>query len=219
MRWVTSFFEWTERVQSYDDLKGWNYMRKLKEFVDGGLVDFEFIEATSGILTKGCHEPPCGSVGQATTLNGGFGQGDILWEEERVTNFKNVLITLEAGGEEALLRALIKYFTDRQDVMNSQILRSQTPQGQLYPSYRWQLPDFLASLTYISETGIGGRKFYTGEARVPEGVRYGIVNAIMFLSQAYKESIQYDACDENNWQLVNDRFPLSNACGQLGTFM
>ena len=43
-----------------------------------------------------------------------------------------------------------------------------------------------------------------------------MVNAIMFLLQTYKESIQYDACDENNWQLVNDRFPLSNACGQLG---
>ena len=31
MRWVTSMFEWAERVQSFDDLKGWNYMRKLKE--------------------------------------------------------------------------------------------------------------------------------------------------------------------------------------------
>ena len=32
----------------------------------------------------------------------------------------------------------------------------------------------------------------------------------------HKESIQYDACDENNWELVNDRFPISNSCGQLG---
>lgn len=213
MRWVTSMFDWMERVQSYDDTIGWNYVRKLKDFVDGGLVDFEFLESTSGILNKGCHDPPC--VGSGPKISGGYGAGLVHLAEERVTNFQQILIALEAGGEEALLRALIKYFTDRQDIMNSEILRSQTPQGQLYPSYRYQLADFLSALTYISETGVGGRKFYIGEARVPEGVRYGIVNAIMFLSQGYKESIQYDACDENNWQLVNDRFPLSNACGQL----
>ena len=34
MRWVTSMFEWTERVQSYDGMEGWNYMQKLKEFVN-----------------------------------------------------------------------------------------------------------------------------------------------------------------------------------------
>jgi len=29
-------------------------------------------------------------------------------------------------------------------------------------------------------------------------------------------SIQYDACDENSWDFVGERYPLSNACGQLG---
>ena len=214
MRWVTSMFEWTERIQSYDDKKGWNYIRKLKEFVDHGLVEFEFLEATSGILTKGCHNPPC--LGSSPKKQGGWGSGDVHLAEERVKNFQTILLALEAGGEAALLRALITYFTDQSDTMNSKILTSQTPQGQLYPSYRYQLPDFLSALTYISETGVGGKKIYIGEARIPGGVRYGIVNAVMFLSQAYKESIQYDACDENNWQLVNDRFPLSNSCGQLG---
>ena len=28
--------------------------------------------------------------------------------------------------------------------------------------------------------------------------------------------IQYDACDENSWDFVNGKYPLSNACGQLG---
>jgi hypothetical protein len=214
MRWVTSFFEWTERVQSYDDGKGWNYLRKLKEFVDYGLVDYEFLEATSGILTKGCHDAPC--KGSGIGVNGGWGAGDIHLADERVKNFQSILVALDAGGEDALLRALVRYFTERQDVVNSQILTSQTPQGQLYPSYRYQLPDFLSAMTYMSETGVGGNKFYMGEARIPEGVRYGVVNAIMFLAQAFKEAIQYDACDENNWQLVADRFPLSNACGQLG---
>ena len=215
MRWVTSMFEWTERVQSYDDAaSGWNYLSELKKFVDGGLVDTEFIAATGGILTMGCHEPPC--AGSEEGSNGGFGYGAVHLAEDRVANFQTALIALEAGGEEALLRGLLKYFTDREDVMATKVLLSQTPQGQLYPSYRYQLPDFLTALTHISETGVGGQKFYTGESRVPEGVRYGVVNAVMFLAQAYKESVQYDACDENNWELVNDLFPLSNSCGQLG---
>lgn len=31
-----------------------------------------------------------------------------------------------------------------------------------------------------------------------------------------KETIQYDACDENSWDLVGGSYPASNACGQLG---
>ena len=137
--------QWTERVQSYDDQVGWNYIRKLKEFMDGGLIDFGFLEATSRILTKGCHNPPC--AGSGPTVNGGWSAGSIDLAKERVTNFKNMLLTLEAGGKPALLRALIQYFTDRKVIMNSQILQSQTPQGQLYPSYRYQLSNFLSAMT------------------------------------------------------------------------
>ena len=214
MRWVTSMFEWAERVQSYDDLEGWNYMKNLKDFVDNGLIDFEFLKATSGILTGGCIRPPC--VGSSSANKGGLGAMNVHLAEERVKNFKRILLALEAGGETSLLRALTDFFNDRQDDVNRDILRSQTPQGQLYPSYRYRLADFLSALNTIGMSGIGGRKFYSGEASVPEGVRYGVVNAAMFLAQAYKEAIQYDACDENNWELVNERFPLSNSCGQLG---
>lgn len=222
MRWVTSFFDWTDRVQSYDDSdrSGWNYMNELKKFVLGGMIDDSFIHATSAILTMGCHSPPCSSstVNVDESNNGGFGTGSTIHlAEERVTNFNIALVALEAGrGEMALLRGLIQYFTDREDIMATQILLSQTPQGKLYPSYRYQLSDFLSALTYISEKGVGGHKFYMGESNIHQGVRYGVVNAVLFLAQAYKESIQYDACDENNWELVNDLYPLSNACGQLG---
>ena len=168
----------------------------------------------SGILTGGCIDPPC--LGSAKKENGGWGAQEVHLAEERVENFKEILLALEAGGETALLRALLKFLNDNQDAVHKEILISQTPQGQLYPSYRYQLPDFLSALNKISLSGVGGRQFYTGEARIPEGVRYGVVNAVMFLSQSYKEAIQYDACDENNWELVNDRFPLSNSCGQLG---
>ncbi len=109
-----------------------------------------------------------------------------------------------------------KYFDNHQETINSQILWSQTPQGQLYPSYRYNLADFLSALPYASETGMGRHKFYTGKPCVPKGVRYCVINAVLFLTHAYKEAIQYDACGKNNWELVNGHFPIFNSCGQLG---
>ena len=44
----------------------------------------------------------------------------------------------------------------------------------------------------------------------------GLVNIAAFLSQSMKETIKYDACDENNWDIIDGKYPLSNACGQLG---
>jgi predicted chitinase len=45
---------------------------------------------------------------------------------------------------------------------------------------------------------------------------YALVNVAAFLAQSMKETIKYDACDENSWDLVGGTYPASNACGQLG---
>merc|ERR1711916_65015 len=45
---------------------------------------------------------------------------------------------------------------------------------------------------------------------------YGLVSVAAFLAQSMKESIKYNACDENSWDLVGGKYPISNACGQLG---
>lgn len=194
MRWVTSFFEWAERIQTYDDGKGWNYMKELKKFVDTGLYDMDFLHAVSALVTHGCHDPPC--KGATANVNGGFGStSDVRVADERAKNFQTALVALDAGGEKALVRGLTNFLSDNKQVMNSKILQSQTPEGQLYPSYRYQLSDFLSALTTISSEGVAGKKFYVGDTSAAMGVRYGIVNAVMFLAQSYKEAIQYDACE------------------------
>ena len=193
MRWVTSMFEWTERVQSYDDGKGWNYISQLKKFVDTGLYDMDFVKAVSGIVTHGCHEPPC--RGATSSINGGLGSTtEIRAVEDRERNFQTVLLALDAGGKKAMIRALTNFLLDYKEIMNKKILQSQTPEGQLYPSYRYQLSDLLSALTTLSEDGVAEKKFYIGEVDSPMGVRYGVVNVVMFLAQSYKEAIQYDAC-------------------------
>jgi hypothetical protein len=45
-------------IQPYNS-GGFHYIQRLMEFVDGGLQDWSFIQGVSGIVTQGCHEPPC----------------------------------------------------------------------------------------------------------------------------------------------------------------
>lgn len=53
-------------------------MDELKEFVDNGLQGTAFIDSVSGIVNRGCHNPPCASGGV-----------DGMWE--RSSNFVKVL--------------------------------------------------------------------------------------------------------------------------------
>jgi hypothetical protein len=50
-------FYWLRSVQTYD-ASDWNYMDELRSFVSGGIIDDAFINAVSGIVNHGCHDPP-----------------------------------------------------------------------------------------------------------------------------------------------------------------
>lgn len=65
--------------------------------------------------------------------------------------------------------------------------------------------------------GVAGKKIYLG-GDCKHCHMYGLINVAAFLAQAMKETIRYDACDENSWDRVGDdlMYPISNACGQLG---
>lgn len=56
LRWIAGMFYWMESVEKYD-VGGWNYLDRLHKFVDGGRVDRSFIDAVSGIVNRGCHNP------------------------------------------------------------------------------------------------------------------------------------------------------------------
>jgi hypothetical protein len=67
-------------VEPYDK-EGWSYRSKLRAFVDGGMTDMAFIDSVSGIVNRGCHNPPCGT-------------GPLHNGPERQANFKKVLKTM-----------------------------------------------------------------------------------------------------------------------------
>lgn len=81
--------------------------------------------------------------------------------------------------------------------------------------YRWS--DMMVAVQQMADAGVAGRHFLTGSSEVENGHVYGLVNLAAFLAQSMQESIQYDVCDENNWEKVNgDKFSAATACGSLG---
>lgn len=100
-----------------------------------------------------------------------------------------------------------------------------TPSGSKAPSDIYTWADMITATQMMGETGIGDVKFWTGEAysnaKQPAYV-YGLVNLAAFLAQCMQETIQYNACDENNWsdKAVRDAhggstYSSTSACGQL----
>ena len=56
--WIAGLFRWVTEVQPYDG-DDFDYVMRLRDFVDGGLRDGSFPLAVSGIVAGGCHAPPC----------------------------------------------------------------------------------------------------------------------------------------------------------------
>ena len=95
---------------------------------------------------------------------------------------------------------------------------------QWVPSTVYSFDGFFDGLKVMHTQGVAGQKIYLGghENGLNEGcehcLMYGLVNVAALLAQAMKETIRYDACDENSWDRVgaDEMYPISNACGQLG---
>jgi len=86
------------------------------------------------------------------------------------------------------------------------------------PSEQYFWPDMITAVEKMATIGVGGSKFYIGS-----DIKYGLVNLAAFLAQSMQESIQYDACDENNWSDASTVasaggtvYTAAAACGQLG---
>jgi len=101
---------------------------------------------------------------------------------------------------------------------HSRILVSELPDRSGWaPSTVYFWPDFLEALWYMAGTGVAGERVWLGDSS-PEGWKYGMAAMAAFLAQSMSETIQFDACDENNYFLegLEVQFSASNACGQVG---
>lgn len=100
------------------------------------------------------------------------------------------------------------------------VLLYETPSLQWKPSTVYRFEDMMVALENMWTVGIGSQLLYLGDPNAPaeKNRRYALVNIAAFLSQSMQETIRYNACDENSWDLVGpaNKYPVSNSCGQLG---
>jgi predicted chitinase len=97
---------------------------------------------------------------------------------------------------------------------SSTFLLSQQPSGAWEPSAIYHWPDAIKALTNMHVSGVASSTFWLGDDSA-NGWKYGLVSFAAFLAQSMKETIKYDACDENNWDSTSGN-SAANACGQLG---
>jgi len=81
LKWIAGFFYWMNSVQTYSK-NDWKYFDQLANWVDDGGIDSldtSFIDGVSGIVNRGCHDPPnCGT-------------GEMHGKEERSNNFIKII--------------------------------------------------------------------------------------------------------------------------------
>mmetsp|Transcript_32531 Transcript_32531/g.56670 ORF Transcript_32531/g.56670 Transcript_32531/m.56670 type:complete len:1231 (+) Transcript_32531:177-3869(+) len=223
MRWTVALFEWTERIQSHDDgIMGWNYIEEVTKFaMEGDLISSvqfsllqgepsHFIDEVGGVLEQGCPFPPCDTERPQR----------LRWKSRRKRNFITAVEGVGLPVKSELFRETEEHFNDPLIRANFEdvLLLSKSPvDGKVYQSYRYHFTDFMESLRKMADVGFGDNFFYIGQGMEGTlGENSGLLNIAMFLSYAIEMSILDDACDEHNTQLVNGRFPVSNACGMYG---
>ncbi|KAL7558655.1 hypothetical protein ACA910_010031 [Epithemia clementina (nom. ined.)] len=115
---------------------------------------------------------------------------------------------------------------------NSNIFLSQPPDPNAspVPSTVYKFEDFITALKKLRDAG-EQFQFWLGDDCSVESEAIAMVSIAAFLGQAMIETIIYDACDENNWdlwradvykeptsppELLAALYPMSSSCGQLG---
>ena len=165
---------------------------------------------------------PCPSGGGCP-----FGEACFLNTEchPSVNNGHDTTVPLQSGTTTMTgIDVIHSTFTSMKNAINTQLFLYETPMMEWVPSTVYSFDGFFDGLKVMHTQGVAGQKIYLGghENGMNEGCEhcfmYGLVNVAAFLAQAMKETIRYDACDENSWDRVgaDEMYPISNACGQLG---
>ncbi|KAL7541020.1 hypothetical protein ACHAXR_010560, partial [Thalassiosira sp. AJA248-18] len=240
LKWIAGFFYWMKDVQSYNK-DGWYYKTELHKFVNSGMTDVGFIDAISGIVNRGCHNPPCAT-------------GDVDGLDDRRANFRSVLgvfgLPLHSSRppstlppipappalpapsssspketeNPALISAFLQRLSSHRSILERKVLSYQALNGAMTPSDLYTFDTLMESVAYAFEVGHAGKRFYLGppmtqsveDAETTPDLRFGLVNIAAFLSQSQSEGIQANACDEYHSDSINGKFPVSNSCGQFG---
>ena len=108
------------------------------------------------------------------------------------------------------------YIRSKRDEIERSVLVSYTNDGEAFPSTRYTFDGLMNGLDVIAVEGFGADFKFNLYEGVPNEWKKGLISLAAFLANAMVESIQYDSCDENNWQGLDGKYAISNSCGQEG---
>jgi len=118
---------------------------------------------------------------------------------------------------DSVTSAIEQILSTSQAALNQNVFIYQTPDFQWLPSDVFTLQSFIDGLRVMYKDGIANKYFYLGtEGSASQSHMYGVVNIAAFLAQVMKESLQYNACDENNWDLVSATIHDNTCCCCVG---
>jgi len=109
----------------------------------------------------------------------------------------------------------IGHIQSKRDLIESNVLISYDASGMAYPSTQYTMNGLMQSLKVMAGGFGADFKFMLWEGDAEKYI-HGLVNLAAFLANAMVESIEYDSCDELNWQNIDGKHAISNSCGQEG---
>mmetsp|Transcript_21053 Transcript_21053/g.45696 ORF Transcript_21053/g.45696 Transcript_21053/m.45696 type:complete len:570 (-) Transcript_21053:422-2131(-) len=241
LKWIAGLYYWMKEVQEYNK-GGWYYKTELHKFVNSGMKDTSFINAVSGIVNRGCHNPPCAT-------------GDVDGLHDRRSNFQEVLrafkllprdgprpsatktlppipappgvLFSQTSSDPKLFNAFLHRLSSRRSVLEEKVLSYEaTTMGEedsvvYVQSDLYTFDTLMESVAYAYMVGHAGKRFYVGSITAADDqstpdLRYGLVNMAAFLAQSQNEGIKGNACDEYHLDSIGGKYPISNSCGQFG---
>ncbi|KAL7536851.1 hypothetical protein ACHAXR_007434 [Thalassiosira sp. AJA248-18] len=175
---------------------------------------------------QGC---PVGEACFVDTTCGGGGSGGLSFDSSATFTSPTASFTSSSSASSnAAIQGLTgtaaieATFVQMKTAINEKLFLYETPMLEWIPSTVYRFDGFFDGLKIMHSQGVAGKTIYMGERNNNEDCdhchMYGLINVAAFLAQAMKETIRYDACDENSWDRVGSKlmYPISNACGQLG---
>lgn len=110
---------------------------------------------------------------------------------------------------------IIGIVEENRDPIEADIL---TPRIEIDDDELYSFDNFLSALKVFADGTVQGIFFYVGDGTATNRNtrKRGLVNIAAFLAHAKTEAVYNSICDERNVDSIEEKFPLSNACGQHG---
>ncbi|KAL7428334.1 hypothetical protein ACHAXH_002848 [Discostella pseudostelligera] len=188
--------------------------------IDGGSVSGSSISSSGSDALTFVNTPTAATVAATTIITTPASSPVITtqssWSSSSSTNSNSNSLANSLDGLTGVA-AVEATFQSMKDVIDNNIFLYETPAMEWEPSSVYRFDGFFGGMQVMHSEGVAGKKLYMG-GDCAHCHMYGLINVAAFLAQAMKETIRYDACDENSWDRVGDEkmYPISNSCGQLG---